>query len=68
MINAALSAALPYEQPRLIASASVVKHLHGATEDDLGRWVERLEKMLELKPPAARVQIIEHLRAEDKEG
>ena len=61
----AAKAVLPYERPRLMASAVVSKHIDG---DDaaFGQLFAQIEQRLALAPPSARAEVIDMLR-EDEE-
>jgi len=60
----ACALALPFERPRLTASATVTKHVDGA-DAEFGRLFAQIEQRLALEPPAARAEIVEMLRAEE---
>jgi hypothetical protein len=61
----AVALALPFERPRLTASATVTKHIDGAVAD-FGRLFAQIEQRLALAPPNARAEVIDMLR-EDEE-
>jgi hypothetical protein len=58
----ALALALPFERPRLLASASVTKHIEGSDEE-FGRLFQRIEERL-LDAPEQRGQVIDILRSD----
>src|SRR5262249_18850588 len=62
----ACALALPFERPRLTASATVTRHVDG---DDaaFGKLFAQIEQKLALAPPSKRDEIIEMLRAEEDE-
>jgi hypothetical protein len=49
----ALALAIPYERPRLVATASVTRHLEGSDEQ-FGRLFQRIEQQLALAAPERR--------------
>jgi hypothetical protein len=59
----ALALAIPYERPRLVASASVTRHIEG-DDASFGRLFQQIEERLALAPPEQRGQVIEMLRAD----
>ena len=60
-------AAAVYERPRLVATASVTKHIDG---DDaaFGKLFAQIEQRLALAPPEARAEVIDMLREESEEN
>ena len=58
----AVALALPFERPRLVATASVHKTVDGGSEAEFGRIFSEIEKRLALAPPGAREQVIDMLR------
>jgi hypothetical protein len=63
----ALGLALPFERPRLTASATVTKHIDG---DDaaFGRLFAQIEQRLALAPASARDAVIDMLREGEGAG
>ena len=59
----ALSVALPFERPRLVATASVTKHVDG-DDEAFGRLFRQIEERLAQQPPERRAEIIDMLREE----
>ena len=62
----ALSLALPFERPRLVATASVHKTVDGGSDAEFGRIFAAIEAKLALAPPERRAEVIDMLR-EDEE-
>ena len=60
----ALGLALPFERPRLLAAATVTKHVDGSDER-FGKLFHELEKRLALHGPEKRLELIELLREEE---
>ena len=58
-------ALLPFVHPRLLASATVTKHIDGDNAE-FGRLFAQIEQRLALAPPSKRDEVIDMLR-EDKE-
>jgi hypothetical protein len=61
----ALALAIPYERPRLVATASVTKHIEGSDEE-FGRLFQAIEQRL-LSAPEKRDEIVDLLRDGDAE-
>jgi hypothetical protein len=57
--------ALPFERPRLTASATVTKHVDGDNAE-FGRLFAQIEQRLALAPPSARAEVIDMLRADEE--
>jgi hypothetical protein len=62
-VHCAAQAAV-YERPRLMASASVTKHVHDS-DAEFGRLFQAIEQRLALAPPRARAEIIDMLRSDE---
>jgi hypothetical protein len=60
----ALALALPFERPRLVATASVTRHIEG-DDIEFGRLFAAIEARLALAPPERRGEIVELLRSDD---
>jgi len=60
-------AVLPYEMPRLVATASITKHVDGSDDEAFGRLLQQIEAKLMLAPAGARGEIIDMLKAETEE-
>ena len=60
----ALGLALPFECPRLVASANVVKHVDGS-DAEFGRLFSMIEARLALAPPERRAEVIDMLRDDE---
>ena len=61
----AVALALPFERPRLTASATVTKHIDGA-DAEFGRLFAQIEQRLALAPPSARAEVIDMLRTDEE--
>ena len=59
-VQCAVAAAV-YERPRLMASATVTKHIDG-NDAEFGQLFAQIEQRLALSPPGARAEIIDMLR------
>jgi hypothetical protein len=62
----ALALALPFERPRLVASASVIKNV-GSDDAEFGKLFLQIEQRLQLAPPERREEIVSLLRSPDGE-
>lgn len=62
----ALGLALPFERPRLVATASITKRV-GDGDAEFGRLFQRIEQRLALAPPERRAEVIDMLREETEE-
>ena len=62
----AAALALPFECPRLVATASVTKHVDG-DDAQFGKLFTRIEQRLALAPPERRAEVIELLRSESED-
>ena len=62
----ALALALPFERPRLVATASVTKHIDG-NNVEFGRLFAQIEQRLALAPPERRAEVIDMLREDESE-
>lgn len=63
-VHCAVAAAV-YERPRLVASATVTKHLDGGDDAAFGRLFAQIEAKLALAPPERRAEVIELLREDE---
>jgi hypothetical protein len=59
----ALALALPFERPRLVATASVTRRIEG-DDIEFGRLFQAIEQRLALAPPERRGEIVELLRSD----
>ena len=62
----AVALALPFECPRLVATASVTKHIDG-DDAQFGKLFTQIEQRLALAPPERRAEVIELLRSESED-